>query len=167
VDFVQASLNDEAAVKQALEDVELVFHEAAIPSVPRSVEIARDMRRASMRPFRCCWRRAGKGTARRLCRIEFGLRSADASRNRGVPIRFRPVPLPNSSANIAAKSFTGYGLETVALRYFNVFGPRQDPSQYSGVISRFISVLMSGETPVIFGDGEQTRFYFCPKCRRC
>jgi len=49
-------------------------------------------------------------------------------------------------------------LETVALRYFNVFGPRQDPSsQYSGVISRFISVLMSGETPIIFGDGEQSR----------
>ena len=51
-----------------------------------------------------------------------------------------------------------YGLETVALRYFNIFGPRQDPSStYSGVISRFISALSSGETPVIYGDGEQTR----------
>ncbi len=51
-----------------------------------------------------------------------------------------------------------YGLETVSLRYFNVFGPRQDPgSQYSGVVSRFISVLLSGERPVIYGDGEQSR----------
>jgi UDP-glucose 4-epimerase len=51
-----------------------------------------------------------------------------------------------------------YGLETVALRYFNVFGPRQDPgSQYSGVVSRFINALLSGERPVIYGDGEQSR----------
>ena len=65
----------------------------------------------------------------------------------------------NSWVSITARSFTRvYGLETISLRYFNVFGPRQDPSsQYSGVISRFIAALLSGQKPIIYGDGEQSR----------
>jgi nucleoside-diphosphate-sugar epimerase len=76
----------------------------------------------------------------------------------------RPEPLsPYAAAKLVGEYYCQvwsrvYGFETVALRYFNVFGPRQDPSsQYSGVISRFISALASGERPVIYGDGEQTR----------
>ena len=75
-----------------------------------------------------------------------------------------PAPLsPYAAAKLVGEYYCQvfaqvYGLETVCLRYFNIFGPRQDPSsQYSGVISRFISVLMSGAQPLIYGDGEQSR----------
>ena len=76
-----------------------------------------------------------------------------------LPEPLSPYAVAKLVGEYYAQVFTRvYGLETVSLRYFNVFGPRQDPSsQYSGVISRFISALLSGETPVIYGDGEQSR----------
>lgn len=163
VDFVQASLNDEAAVKQALEDVELVFHEAAIPSVPRSVENPRETHEA------CVDATFSLLLAARNAKVRRVVYAASSSAYGDQPTlpkseEMRPDPLsPYAVAKLVGEYYCqvfyrSYGLETVALRYFNVFGPRQDPSsQYSGVISRFISVLMSGETPVIFGDGEQTR----------
>jgi len=163
VDFVQASLNDEAAVKQALEDVELVFHEAAIPSVPRSVENPRETHEACVNATFSLLLAARKAKVRR---VVYAASSSAYGDQPTLPKseEMRPDPLsPYAVAKLVGEYYCqvfyrSYGLETVALRYFNVFGPRQDPSsQYSGVISRFISVLMSGETPVIFGDGEQTR----------
>lgn len=163
VDFVQASLNDEAAVKQALEDVELVFHEAAIPSVPRSVENPRETHEACVNATFSLLLAARNAKVRR---VVYAASSSAYGDQPTLPKseEMRPDPLsPYAVAKLVGEYYCqvfyrSYGLETVALRYFNVFGPRQDPSsQYSGVISRFISVLMSGETPVIFGDGEQTR----------
>jgi nucleoside-diphosphate-sugar epimerase len=163
IDFVQASLNDEAAVSRALEDVELVFHEAAIPSVPRSVENPRETHDA------CVNATFSLLLAARNARVRRVVYAASSSAYGDQPTlpkseEMRPDPLsPYAVAKLVGEYYCqvfyrSYGLETVALRYFNVFGPRQDPSsQYSGVISRFISVLMSGETPVIFGDGEQSR----------
>jgi len=162
-DFVQGSLADEKTLRQALEDVELVFHEAAIPSVPRSVENPRQTHVASVEStFNLLLASRDK----KVRRIVYAASSSAYGDQPTLPKVESMLPEPLSPYAVAklvgehyCQVFTRvYGLETVSLRYFNVFGPRQDPSsQYSGVISRFISALLSGERPVIYGDGEQSR----------
>ena len=163
IDFVQASLTDEGALKSALEDVELVFHEAAIPSVPRSVANPRETHMACVESTFSLLLAARERGVRR---VVYAASSSAYGDQPELPKRedMRPDPLsPYAVAKLVgeyyAQVFTrAYSLETVCLRYFNVFGPRQDPtSQYSGVISRFIAALFAGERPVIFGDGEQSR----------
>ena len=163
VDFTQGSVADPTVLKKVLEGVELVFHEAAIPSVPRSVENPRDSHIASV-----------DGTfslllAARDCKVRRLIYAASSSAYGDQPtLPKREDMLPDPLSPYAVAKLVGeyycqvfsrvYGLETLSLRYFNVFGPRQDPgSQYSGVVSRFISALLSNETPVIYGDGEQSR----------
>ena len=163
VDFVKGSLADESVLRRALEGVELVFHEAAIPSVPRSVEDPRKTHIASVDSTFSLLLAAKERGVKRL------IYAASSSAYGDKPIlpkveEMLPEPLsPYAVAKLVgeyyAQVFTRvYGLETLSLRYFNVFGPRQDPSsQYSGVISRFISDLLSNRQPVIYGDGEQSR----------
>ena len=163
IDFVQASLADESALRNALEGVELVFHEAAIPSVPRSVENPRQTHIASVdSTFSLLLAARDKGVKR----VVYAASSSVYGDQPTLPKVETMLPDPASPYAVAklvgeyyCQVFTRvYGLETVSLRYFNVFGPRQDPSsQYSGVISRFISSLLSDQRPVIYGDGEQTR----------
>ena len=150
-------------MRKALEDVELVFHEAAIPSVPRSVENPRQTHIASVdSTFSLLLAARDKGVKR----LVYAASSSAYGDQPTLPKVETMLPDPLSPYAVAklvgeyyAQVFTRvYGLETVSLRYFNVFGPRQDPSsQYSGVISRFISALLSGQRPVIYGDGEQSR----------
>jgi nucleoside-diphosphate-sugar epimerase len=163
LDFIQASIGDEAALARALEDVELVFHEAAIPSVPRSVENPRETHVACVDATFSLLLAARDRKVRRLV---YAASSSAYGDQPTLPKKEEMSPDPLSPYAVAklvgeyyCQVFTRvYGLETVALRYFNVFGPRQDPgSQYSGVISRFIDSLIRGEQPVIFGDGEQSR----------
>ncbi|HEX8748751.1 MAG TPA: SDR family oxidoreductase [Pyrinomonadaceae bacterium] len=163
VDFIQASLTDDDALKRALEDVELVYHEAAIPSVPRSVANPRETHRASVD---ATFSILMASRERNVRRVVYAASSSAYGDQPELPKReeMRPDPLsPYAVAKLVgeyyAQVFTRtYNLETVCLRYFNVFGPRQDPSsQYSGVISRFISALLSNEQPIIFGDGGQSR----------
>ena len=163
VDFVEASLADEKALRLALTDVELVFHEAAIPSVPRSVADPRQTHVASVDGTFSLLLAARERGVRRVI---YAASSSAYGDQPELPKteEMRPDPLsPYAVAKLVgeyyAQVFTrAYNLETVSLRYFNVFGPRQDPtSQYSGVISRFISALLSNERPEIFGDGEQSR----------
>lgn len=163
VDFVQASLTDGEALQRALEDVEVVFHQAAIPSVPRSVENPRETHRA------CVEATFSLLLAARDARVRRVVYAASSSAYGDQPTlpkeeEMTPAPLsPYAAAKLVGEYYCQvfthtYALETISLRYFNVFGPRQDPSShYSGVISRFISALLSGEQPVIFGDGEQSR----------
>jgi nucleoside-diphosphate-sugar epimerase len=163
VDFVHASVADENALRRALEDVELVFHEAAIPSVPRSVENPRQTHIASVDSTFSLLLAARE---RKVKRIVYAASSSAYGDQPELPKVEDMLPEPLSPYAVAklvgeyyCQVFTRvYGLETVSLRYFNVFGPRQDPSsQYSGVISRFIAALLSGERPVIYGNGEQSR----------
>lgn len=163
LDFVEASLADEQAVARALEGVEMVFHEAAIPSVPRSVENPRDTHEACLDATFSLLLQARDKKVRRLV---YAASSSAYGDQPTLPKEegMAPDPLsPYAVAKLVGEYYCSvftrvYGLETVSLRYFNVFGPRQDPgSQYSGVISRFIDSLISGEQPVIFGDGEQSR----------
>ena len=163
VDFVHASLTDEKVLRNALDGCELVFHEAAIPSVPRSVDNPRQTHEASVdATFSLLLAARDKGVRR----VVYAASSSAYGDQPTLPKVESMLPEPLSPYAVAklvgehyCQVFTRvYGLETVSLRYFNVFGPRQDPSsQYSGVISRFISALLGGETPIIYGDGEQSR----------
>ena len=163
VDFVHGSLADEASLRRALEGVELVFHEAAIPSVPRSVENPRQTHVASVESTFSLLLAAKETKVRR---VVYAASSSAYGDQPSLPKVETMLPEPLSPYAVAklvgeyyCQVFTRvYGLETVSLRYFNVFGPRQDPSsQYSGVISRFIGALLRDESPVIYGDGEQSR----------
>jgi UDP-glucose 4-epimerase len=163
VDFIQASLTDQKAVSRALRDVELVFHEAAIPSVPRSVAAPTETHEASVNATFSLLLAARDKKIRRLI---YAASSSAYGDQPELPKRedMRPDPLsPYAVAKLVGEYYCQvfsrvYGLETVSLRYFNVFGPRQDPgSQYSGVISRFMDALLNGRQPVIYGDGQQSR----------
>ena len=163
VEFVRGGLTEPDALERALRGVEVVFHEAAIPSVPRSVEDPEATHRASVDgtfALLVAARRAG------VRRVVYAASSSAYGDQPTLPKteEMRPEPLsPYAAAKLVGEYYCQvwsrvYGFETVCLRYFNVFGPRQDPSsQYSGVISRFISALASGGRPVIYGDGEQSR----------
>ena len=163
IDFIQGSVADEDVLQRALEGVEVVFHEAAIPSVPRSVEAPRQTHIASVDGTFSLLLAARDQKVRR---VVYAASSSAYGDQPTLPKSEQMLPDPLSPYAVAklvgeyyCQVFTRvYGLETVSLRYFNVFGPRQDPSsQYSGVVSRFISALLGNERPVIFGDGEQSR----------
>jgi nucleoside-diphosphate-sugar epimerase len=163
VDFVRASLADEESTRRALEDVELIFHQAAIPSVPRSVDNPRETHVACVDGT---FTLLAAARERNVRRVIYAASSSAYGDQPTLPKKeeMRPEPLsPYAVAKLVGEYYCQvfnrvYNLETVSLRYFNVFGPRQDPSsQYSGVISRFISSLLGSERPVIFGDGEQSR----------
>lgn len=163
IDFIEGSVGDAATLERALNDVEWVFHEAAIPSVPRSVDRPRESHDASVNATFALLLAARDQKVRR---VVYAASSSAYGDQPELPKRedMKPAPLSPYAVGKLVGEYYGqvftnvYGLETVSLRYFNVFGPRQDPgSQYSGVISRFMSALVNGEQPIIYGDGEQSR----------
>ena len=162
-DFIEGDLNDETKLHQALEGVEVVFHEAALPSVPRSVANPKETHEACVNATFKLLVAAREAGVRRLIYAASSSAYGDQPTLPKIETML-PEPLsPYAAAKLMCEYYCQvftrvYGLETISLRYFNVFGPRQDPSsEYSGVISRFIDALMTGKTPIIYGDGEQTR----------
>src|SRR6476659_7626763 len=163
LDFIEGSVADEALLNKVLDGVEVIFHEAAIPSVPRSVELPKQTHVASVDGT---FSLLVAARDQRVRRVVYAASSSAYGDQPTLPKSEAMLPDPLSPYAVAklvgeyyCRVFTRvYGLETVALRYFNVFGPRQDPtSQYSGVVSRFISALLGDGQPVIYGDGEQSR----------
>ena len=163
VDFVQADLCDLPTVTKAVQGVEVVFHQAALASVPRSVEHPLDTHAScvtgTINLLDAC-RRNG------VRRVVYAGSSSAYSNQPVMPKHEGQVPQvlsPYAAAKLAAELYceafaSTYGLETVRLRYFNVFGPRQDPnSPYSAVIPRFVAALLKGDQPIIYGDGSQSR----------
>jgi UDP-glucose 4-epimerase len=163
VEFVQGDLINRPDVERAVDGVEVVFHEAALASVPRSVEAPLATNAACVTGtvnLLDASRRSG------VRRIVYG-GSSSAYGDQPTPAKHEallPAPLsPYAAAKLAGEfycqAFTAtYGLETVTLRYFNVFGPRQDPrSEYAAVIPKFITEMLAGRRPTIFGDGRQSR----------
>jgi len=163
VDFRQADLCDLDSVRDACKDVDFVLHEAALPSVPRSVAdpvSAHDSNVTGTLNLLIAARDAG------VKRIIFAGSSSAYGDQPTLPKHESMMPNPISpyaATKVACEMYMQcfyrcYGLETVTLRYFNVFGPRQDAnSQYSAVLAKFITMMLNGESPTIFGDGEQSR----------
>lgn len=163
IDFVRGDIRDTTELHRVMRGVEVVFHQAALPSVPRSIMdpvSCHDVNVTGTLNVLVAARDAG------VRRVVFASSSSVYGDTPELPKR-ETMPLTPLSPYAAAK-LTGehymrlfyqlYGLETVSLRYFNVFGPRQNPkSEYAAVIPRFVTMVMTGEQPVIFGDGEQTR----------
>lgn len=163
VEFIKGDLQDAEKMAAAVEGVEVVFHEAALASVPRSVKQPLDTNSACV---------TGTVTLLDCCRLA-GVRrvvyAASSSAYGNSPVMPKvetqlPQPLsPYAAAKLAGELYcesfaASYDLETVRIRYFNVFGPRQDPaSPYSAVIPLFVSALLRDERPTIYGDGEQSR----------
>lgn len=162
-DFVKGDINDPEALSRAIEDVEIVFHQAAVPSVPRSIDNPAETHEACVNAtFKLLLKAKETGVRR----VVYAASSSAYGNQKELPKKENMLvdPLsPYAAAKLVGEHYCSvfnnvYGLETIALRYFNVFGPRQNPSSfYSGVISRFIDSLMSGKQPVIFGDGGQSR----------
>ena len=163
IDFRQADILDEHAVASACQGVDYVFHEAAIPSVPKSVADPIGTNGPNLTGTLNVLEASRKAGVKRVL---YAASSAAYGDNPTLPKTeaMLPAPLsPYAVQKLAGEHYLAsyarvFGLETVALRYFNVFGPRQDPSsQYSGVLARFISLMLAGETPTIFGDGTTSR----------
>ena len=163
IDFRQVDLLDAPAMNDACQGIDFVFHQAAIPSVPKSVLDPVASNRANV-----------DGTlnllvAARDAKVKRVIYAASSSAYGDTPTLpkredMTPNPIsPYAVAKLAGEHymisfFRCYGLETVCLRYFNIFGPRQDPSsQYSGVLAKFALQMLKAEPPTIFGDGTQSR----------
>lgn len=162
-EFIEGDINDDGAVMRAIEGAEIVFHQAALPSVPRSVEDPAETHRVCVDGTFNILMKARSAGVRRIIYAASSSAYGDqptlpkVETMRADPLS--PYAVAKLTGELYLRSFNKvYDLETFALRYFNVFGPRQNPSSmYSGVISRFIDALMKGTTPVIYGDGEQSR----------
>ena len=163
VELIEGSVADAAAVARAISGCELVFHQAALASVPRSIDDPLATHAVCATGTLIVLNEARKAKVRRVVYAA----SSSAYGNQPQPQKREtdlPSPLsPYAAAKLAAELyceafFHSYGLEAVALRYFNVFGPRQDPAgPYAAVIPIFIQKILAGERPTIFGDGLQTR----------
>lgn len=163
IEVVEGTIVDPETVKRSMEGVEVVFHQAAIPSVARSVERPQASMLANVQGTTVVLDMARQAGVRRVI---FAASSSAYGNTPVLPKVETMVTTPLSP--YAVSKFTGehlmrvfaslYGIETVSLRYFNVFGPRQDPtSQYAAVIPNFITAGLRGEAPRVHGDGEQTR----------
>ena len=163
VEFLEGDLADLAFAQRAVEGVTYVLHQAAIPSVPRSVKDPIASNRANVDATLNVLVASRDASVRRL--VFAGSSSAYGNtptlpKHEDMPTNpLSPYALQKVIGEQYLQMFTRlYGLETVSIRYFNVFGPRQDPSSpYSGVISVFATALLENRSPNIYGDGEQTR----------
>ena len=162
-EFIEGDINNSEITRKALENVEVVFHQAALPSVPRSVANPHETHEACVNATFSLLNLAKDAGVRRLIYAASSSAYGDQPTLPKVET-MRPEPLsPYAAAKLMGEYYCQvftrvYNLETICLRYFNVFGPRQDPSSmYSGAISRFVDALMSDKAPIIYGDGEQSR----------
>jgi nucleoside-diphosphate-sugar epimerase len=163
VELIEGDLADLAVAQRAVAGVDYVLHQAAIPSVPRSVQDPITSNRANIDASLNVLVAARDAGVRRVVYAGSSSAYGDTPTLPKVETMgtapLSPYALQKLVAEQYCQMFTRlYGLETVTIRYFNVFGPRQDPSSpYSGVISLFIRALVEGRQPTIYGDGEQTR----------
>ena len=162
-EFIEGDIANAEVIGQAVDGIDFIFHEAALPSVPRSVANPLETHNACVNgTFNVLTAARDAGVKR----VIYAASSSAYGDQQTLPKveTMAPEPLsPYAAAKLTGEYYCRvfsqvYGLETYSLRYFNVFGPRQDPSsQYSGVISRFIDAFKKGGSPIIFGDGKQSR----------
>jgi len=163
IEFIQGDLVDARTVAEAVDGIDCIYHEAALASVPRSVEAPLDTNAACVTGTVTLLDAARRAGVRRLVYAAsssaYGDQPTSSKRETDLPSPISPYGAAKLAAEGYCQAFTAtYGFQTVALRYFNVFGPRQDPdSPYSAVIPLFITAMLGGERPVIYGDGLQSR----------
>jgi nucleoside-diphosphate-sugar epimerase len=163
IEFVEGDIRDPAALDRVARGCEIVFHQAGLPSVSRSMRDPRrsnDVNTSGMIEVVLAAARNG------VRRVVFASSSSVYGDSLELPRHERQAPHPRSpyaTSKLAAEFYLHtlgeyHGVETVALRYFNVFGPRQDPySEYSAAVPRFITAALTGKRPVVFGDGTNSR----------
>ena len=161
--LIRGDLRNMEAVRAAMQGVEVVFHQAALASVPRSIADPVASLETNVNGTQNVLLAARDAEVRR---VVYASSSAVYGNTPILPKRedmpthpLSPYAVQKLTGELLCSVFTRiYGLETVSLRYFNVFGPRQDPaSEYAAVIPRFLSALLNEQQPIVFGDGEQTR----------
>jgi nucleoside-diphosphate-sugar epimerase len=163
IDFIQGDIRDMEHLNRAMSGIDMVFHQAALPSVPRSIEEPRACHESNITGTLNVLLAASQAGVKRV--IYAGSSSAYGDtpvlpkKEDMTPCPLSPYALAKLTGEYYCQVFSSvYSLETITLRYFNVFGPRQNPeSQYAAVIPKFIQAVLEDETPVVFGDGEQTR----------
>jgi len=163
IEFVHGDIRNAAALSEAMRGVDVVLHQAALPSVPRSVRDPLSSHEVNATGTLNLLLAAREAGVRRVVNASSSSVYGDSPalpKHEGMATN----PLsPYAVSKLAAERYCSvfarlYGMETVSLRYFNVFGPRQDPqSQYAAVIPKFITSMLNKKEPTIFGDGEQSR----------
>jgi len=163
LEFVNGTIEDPGTCDRLCHGVDFVFHEAALASVPRSVEDPVSTNNANVTGTLNVLVAARKAAVRRVVYAgsssAYGDQPTLPKREDMAPDPISPYAVSKLAGEHYMRSFTRvYGLETVTIRYFNVFGPHQDPSsQYSGVLAKFSLAMLEGRIPVIYGDGTQSR----------
>jgi nucleoside-diphosphate-sugar epimerase len=163
VDFHDIDIRDYEALPGAMKGIDVVFHEAAIPSVPRSINSPAPSHHVNVNGTFNVLRAAKEARVRRVVYAASSSAYGDTLVLPKVETMLAAPKSPYAAQKLMGEFYMSvwascFGLETVSLRYFNVFGPRQDPtSQYSGVLSIFITAILERRAPTIFGDGETSR----------
>jgi UDP-glucose 4-epimerase len=163
IELIEGDVTDAAVVGAAVRGVDCIFHQAALASVPRSVERPLDTNAACVTGTLTVLDEARRAGVRRLVYAAsssaYGDQPTSSKRETDLPAPISPYGAAKLAGEAYCQAFwASYGFETVSIRYFNVFGPRQDPtSQYSAVIPLFITAMLAGRQPTIYGDGHQSR----------
>jgi UDP-glucose 4-epimerase len=163
IEFIKGDVADPDMAARATRGVEIVFHQAALASVPLSLERPLDTHSACATGTLNILHHSAKSGVRRVVYAAsssaYGDRPYSAKRETDLPQVLSPYAAAKLAGELYCQAyFYSFGLETVGLRYFNVFGPRQDPaSPYSAVIPLFVTAILGGQPPTIFGDGGQSR----------
>jgi nucleoside-diphosphate-sugar epimerase len=171
VEIIEGDVRDSASCRKAMNNVNYVIHLAALHEVPRSVERPMETHEINVTGILNALIAARDAKAKRFVYASSSAVYGDCPVLPRTEEKVSPVSSPYAASKMAGEHYcrlfsTLYGLETVTLRYFNVYGPRQDASsQYAGVIPKFVSALISDTAPTIYGDGEQSRdFLYVKDC---
>ena len=182
LEMVEGDIRSYHIVREAVDGVDFILHQAALPSVPRSVKDPITSNEVNVVGTLNILNAAKDAKVKRIIYASsssvYGDLEVLPKTEDMLPKPLSPYAVSKLAAEKYCQVFTKlYGLETIIFRYFNVFGPRQNPtSQYSAVIPKFINIMKKGESPTIYGDGEQSRNFIyplpflaglCAKCSRC
>jgi UDP-glucose 4-epimerase len=163
IEFIEGDILDPIAVREALSGVERVFHQAALASVPLSLERPLDSHAAcatgTLNMLHCSVQAKVKRFVYAASSSAYGDQPTSSKRETDLPMPLSPYAVAKLTGEYYCQAFFhSFGLETVGIRYFNVYGPRQDPnSAYSAVIPLFVSRILTGQAAVVYGDGLQSR----------
>lgn len=163
IDFIEADMGDESAARNAMKDIDIVLHQGAVPSVPRSVDDPATTHQHCVNATFTLLLAARDSGIKRFVYAASSSAYGDSPVMPKVETMLTNPKSPYAAAKLFGEYYCSvfsqvYGLDTISLRYFNVFGPYQDPaSQYAAAIPAFVTAILRGQSPTVYGDGEQSR----------